>query len=405
MNGWQRINFRYLIKNAPFLIAKNGIQSIAVLAVSIVAANYLAPEVYGSYKYILSLIAIAGIFSLTGSGEVLLRQTAKDGGAAVKYLIRKSFFYQLFPSLILVGISGYYFILDNQIFALSCLIAAILFPFYKTALLYQSFLNGTQRFKELALSGIITSIFTASVIGITMYAYNSPLLLVAAYVTTHTLVSVVLFLIIYKRHISTLQHTEDPAALNYSGHLSALNILSKTANHADNLIAFQLLGPAQLAVYSFAKTPVAQLVGYNKLLSSLVAPKFSKYTKLQIQNNLLPKILILFSVGLVLSIGYSLLAPFIFSLLFPAYMEAVIYTQILSLSLLTFPALLYKEAFLALEMKKALYITQITIPFTKITLLAVLGTLFGILGIVSATVATRWSGLLLSALLFHGRSK
>ena len=75
---------------------------------------------------------------------------------------------------------------------------------------------------------------------------------------------------------------------------------------------------------------------------------------------------------------------FLFVIIFPQYEEALLYSQVLSLSLLLMPSILHVQALTALNQKNALYVVSIVKSVTKISLIFILIPLFGIWGAVFA---------------------
>ena len=67
----------YLARSGFWLLFGQGTTLLSVLALSIVFANFLPKETYGTYKYILSLTGIFSIFTLPGMTTALIRATAR----------------------------------------------------------------------------------------------------------------------------------------------------------------------------------------------------------------------------------------------------------------------------------------------------------------------------------------
>jgi len=107
----------------------------------------------------------------------------------------------------------------------------------------------------------------------------------------------------------------------------------------------------------------------------------------------LPKKIIKFTVALIAPVtAYILLAPHIYKLFFPQYMEAVKYSQLLAVSLLFFPQRIFGQPLLAGLRKKELYIIKIVNPAVKMTLLSVFIPLWGVYGAVLAIILSTFSG-------------
>lgn len=398
---FSQINWRYLLRNSPFIYGQNIADAGSVLLLAVLAANFVPPEMYGSYKYLLTLATLASMFSLSGIGATLLRQVANDHGASFTYLAKKLFLSLLLPTALILAGAGYYLLQGDRVFGLSLAIAAICTPFFYTTQLYRPTLNGLQQYQRYALYSSVHAILAAGFMATAFFITNNVIVFVATFFLSHTLLGAYFLFQTHHKHIRSIQQISDTSSAHFATHLSFLNIFSKLANNIDSIIVFQLLGPIMLATYTFSKTPIDQLKAQNKTLAALIAPRFSKYSYQQIRAKMTSKTILLVAAGGLLAFIYWLLAPYIFELLFPQYKNGIMYSQILSLGLLTFPQILYIEAFTALKMKRALYIVRISSAVLRISLIALLTLWFGLLGLVSAIVLTQYLMLLLSASIFH----
>jgi O-antigen/teichoic acid export membrane protein len=98
------------------------------------------------------------------------------------------------------------------------------------------------------------------------------------------------------------------------------------------------------------------------------------------------KISVVFFIFLGIALGYVVIAPHLFALLFPQYTASVPYTQVLAFGLLFVPSLFFRQALLTHTKKKHLYIAETLIPLSRIILVVTLLPLYGIWGAVIATV-------------------
>jgi O-antigen/teichoic acid export membrane protein len=89
-----------------------------------------------------------------------------------------------------------------------------------------------------------------------------------------------------------------------------------------------------------------------------------------------------FGAGVMLAALLILALPTIFQLLFPTYLDSVIYAQWLAISLIFIPELLFGQALVAHLQKRSLYIINISSNLLKIILLLILLPVYGIWGAV-----------------------
>ena len=95
----------YLAKGGSWLVGGQVINTIAVLALAIGIANFLPKEIYGNYKYVLSLIAIIGAFSLTGMATAVTQAVAKGFEGNLKYGLKISLKWSLVTSIVFFSVA------------------------------------------------------------------------------------------------------------------------------------------------------------------------------------------------------------------------------------------------------------------------------------------------------------
>lgn len=153
-------------------------------------------------------------------------------------------------------------------------------------------------------------------------------------------------------------------------------------------------------MYAFAQTPIAQLKLLNEIPVKLAIPKLSTRSLAELKKTLPRKVFLLVGIMAVIVVSYIAVAPFVFKLLFPKYVGAVIYTQILALSLVLAPGSIFSDALAAHMKKKELYISQAILPTLKIALLFLLLPLFGIWGAIWAAIISQVAMFAVFAYLF-----
>lgn len=107
-----------------------------------------------------------------------------------------------------------------------------------------------------------------------------------------------------------------------------------------------------------------------------------------IKKNILKKVILMTFLSGLIYAAYFLAAPFIFKYLFPAYQEAVIYSQILALIIFTSPTFLFQQAFSSHSKIKELYIIKTIVPIFKIIAIFGLTFTFGLPGLITSIVVT-----------------
>lgn len=389
----------YLTTGGFWLLAGQIISSLAAFLTSIAFANLLPKETYGVYKYILSMTSLLTIPALPGITIAITRAAAAGFDGTIISALKLKIRWGLLSGLASLILAGFYYFNDNAHLSISFLIAAIFLPFMDAFGLYSALLNGKKKFFALTKYGIISQIITAGLMIAVMFLTKDLILILLAYFVSWTMLRYIFFRITLKKFL--ISKSEDPEALSYGKHLSLMKIANTIATYIDRLFVFHFLGAAPLAVYSFAIAMPEQIKGLLGVLDSLAFPKFVKRNSEEMKASFKKKFLLLFLLGIVVVGSYIVIAPFIFDLIFPQYREAVIYSQLFSISMLNmgfFPA---STALRAKRNIKELYISNTVTPIFQIVIMLCLILWKGLLGLIIARIISRFFGSLLDTYLFY----
>jgi O-antigen/teichoic acid export membrane protein len=138
----------YLAKGGFWLgFGQVGISFIAFI-LSITFARYVSKEVYGTYRFLLSLFWTLTAFSFTGLSAAVVRAIAQGKEGAYRQSFKYSIIGSAPMSAIAFGIAYYHFYHTNSTLGLGALAIAILGPLFQLAYLYGSFLEGKKDFIE-----------------------------------------------------------------------------------------------------------------------------------------------------------------------------------------------------------------------------------------------------------------
>lgn len=228
---YTKTDMRYLTSGALLSLFGQGTGLIASLVLA-VAVNHLVPkEVYGTYKFILSVVVILSLFSLTGIGNGVFQAAAQGLDGA----LRKGFWENIKWSVgVFIGgllLAGYYFLNSNFTLAVGVLIGASFSPFIASVTLFGAFLGGKKDFLRQAVYGGLDNVFPIAIFIGVIFITHDPLILVATYFVTNLLAG----LFFYARTIEVYHanlHIHDEDLLRYSKHLSAMGIITGIANRA-----------------------------------------------------------------------------------------------------------------------------------------------------------------------------
>jgi O-antigen/teichoic acid export membrane protein len=375
--------------------------SLCALALSVVLARYLSQDNYGDYRYVLSVVAILGTFSLGGLSTAVFQSVARGFNGALREGFRLDI---RWSGVIFVGslvIGGYYLLHGNMVLGVGILVGGLLSPFISGAQLAPQFLAAKKDFARQNIYGgmwnnllptiavIVAAIFTQNVI-VVVVVYFAASTVTALYFYYRTL-----------RIYHSDSASKDPEMLSYSKHMSLMGILSGIAGNIDSLLVFHFVGAPALAVYSFATGVVDQGKGPLKNLDNMVQAQFVNRDSAGIQGGMGGKIGRLFLFSLVCVIVYVFLAPYVYGLLFPNYLAAIPYSQVYSLTLL---AVTFWPAASYLKAKKRVreqYIGTITNSIILILFIAIGVIVWGVWGLIFAKVLSTLLGWCINYALYR----
>jgi len=388
----------YLATQGSYLTIGNIISTIVSFLLAMAFAKLLPKEVFGQYRYILSIITVLGLCALPGMEAAIIQAVARRFEGSFIKALKTRFKWGLLGSFFSLIIAIYFLTASNLDLAIGFLIAAIFFPFMQSAESYLSYLIGKKLFGFHVKCTTLTHVVTAIAIVITLFLTKSLIILVLVYFLTHTALRIYFLLSTIKKN--PLNKKEFPGTISFGKNLSFIRIISTISEGLDKILLFGFLGPVQVAIYSFAELPVRQINSFLRNIRLLAFPKLAIRTRKEIRKTLLKKIAkaILFIIPIV--VIYIIAAPYIYRIFFSQYLDSVFYSQLLILGLLAFPLTIITLSFEAKLMKKELYQFTIISPIVRILFLLILTPLLGILGVIIARLITQVFSMFLSLFLF-----
>lgn len=366
-------DLRYLASGGFWLFAGNFAASLSAFLLAILFANFVEPETFGAYKYVLSIAGVLAIAVLPGIDTALQRAVARGREGSLMVTFRAKLRWGLLGSAGAVLVAGYYALHGNSGLFYSFAVVALFVPLMDTLTVYDDLLRGRGAFRKatelLALSQLVTTVAIASV----LYLHPSLLFVLGAYFASWTSVRAIALLYVLKT--DPPNGRTDESAVSYGKHLSVMKAASIVVGSLGNILLFQTIGGTALAVFTFALAPIEQVRGWMASIESLLLPKLSRDAwELRSAFGFLWRARLFFAGLGVFILAYCFLAPWLFSLAFPRYVAAIGYSQAYAPTLiLTAANLLLASVLRAKKEVRALYITNglsvaslfvLTVPLT-----------------------------------------
>jgi O-antigen/teichoic acid export membrane protein len=383
-----KLDVAYLIKGGLWTSLSFLIGTLASLVMMIAFGNLLPRETYGTYNYLLSLGASLSFLTLSGVGTGVMRAVARGHENVVPVALRLQLRYNLIAVATVLTAAAYYGYKGNDLFAYSLVFLAVAYPISEAFHLHVNVLTGRKRFDTLTkISSVITLASTLATLT-TLLLTKNVLTLIAVY----SLISILPNLIVYSfitRDIPKMPPEEEQVRemRRTAFHITGAGLIGAAAQYIDKIVLFQVAGPAALAIYTFAGAGPERLKGLVKSWVSIAAPQLAQRSLGEIRRVVYRRIGFAMLVGMALFLCYLFIAPILFKLFLPRYLDAILYSQILALALIVTPATIFiGSIFSSQNMLRAIYALSIGTQVVRIILFLAFGWLWQIWGLVIASL-------------------
>lgn len=395
---YTKVDMVYLTKGGAWLTLGNFVAGGSGFLLSVCFANLLPKEVYGQYKYILSIASLFSITTLQGMENAITQAIAKGKEKTFVAGLKTKMKWGMAGAVISLGFSLYYFIHKDVNFSLAYLVVAFFLPFMDSFSLYNSFFNGKKEFKKITILNIISQVISIASMIATVFLTTKLYWIVAAYFIPNTFIR----LFFVNRILKKIDQSTacDEQSVKYGKNLSWLSVLGTITKTIDQVIIYNFVNTAALAVYSIAVAPVKELQNIVKSIDPLSLPKLAERSLVEIQKTLLAKIFKLFLIVAVIVVLYIITIPYFYQIFFPKYIDSIRYSQLFSLNLLFYPFILINTALTAHIKQKELFISGLSSSIFYLAILAPLTYLLGLSGVILTYILNNLFNTLVNLYLF-----
>lgn len=320
----------YLAKGGFWLTLGQVVSTTASFLLAIAFANLIDPITFGNYRYVLSLMGVLSIFALTGIGTAVTQAVARGLEGSFYTAFKTKLKWGLLGSMAALGLAGYYFFRGNYLLSIPLLISTIFLPLMLASQVYDSFLAGRKLFSVGTKYNISKQIIFVGAMVTTLFLTQNLFWLIAVYFVSHTFLN--LFFYLFTKRKFQPNKKEDPQTLSYGKHLSLVGVISTIAAYLDRVLIFHYLGAMEVAIYSFAIMPIDQMKSLFKNIPTLAIPKLAQRSFKEINAVLYKRLFKLFLIGGGIAIVYILLAPYLFKIFFPRYLNSIFFSQLFVLT-------------------------------------------------------------------------
>ncbi len=386
----------YLAKGGFWINIRQFLAMAFSLLTALLFGRYVSQEVYGEYKYLVSIFSLLTTLTLTGLGSGVMQAIARGNEGTLPKAFWLNLRWSVFACAGAIGYAGYQLAQGNTTQGIALLLIAVTFPFIRSFQLAESFYTGTRQFQKNALlKGTADTLLFLAVAIVAIWT-NNVLLILCAFLFTSLISEGTIYL--YTRSRITHLERVEYDVFSFSKHLSVTGIVSSIAGQADKLLVYHVLGAVPLAVYTFALAIPKQFRTAVSFVAPLAKPKYAVMEEHQVRTSVFHKFVLSQAILIPATIVYWLAAPWIYQTFFPQYVESVTASRLYAL---IFP-LFGNFSFIAFETQKKTretYLSTLIPSVIQIALMVACIFPFGINGVILATLIAKYGSTLYSLLL------
>lgn len=379
-----KTDVRYVARSSSWL----GLTQITSAAVSLgltaAFANLLPVETYGMYRYVLSAYAIFSIFGLPGMDTSLTQSASRGFDGALLQGLKLKVKWSLLGSVAAAATAAYTYWQGNTTLAVAFVLTAAFLPIAESSTLYGSFMNGKKLFKQWSGMEVTTQVVTTGSLVATMLLSHSLVAIVLAYFISYS-VTRSLWTWVAVRRLAQNAAT-DPDLPRYSRAVSFFQIAARVITSVDQLVLYSFLGPVQVAIFALAQAIPLRVQSAFRVLGTVAFPKLAQRPLAEIGRTM-PRKMVLLGVGILCVVGvYILLAPFVFQAIFPRYLPALGYSQVMilyNLGAIAYPV--SSALFAHKRLRENYWLSGVSLGL-KVAALVVLVPMIGVWGAVVGTL-------------------
>lgn len=380
------------------------ITTLLGLLLSIAFANFLSPQTYGMYQYLLSLAGVVTAFSLTGMNTAVGQAVSRGYEGTLRVVVRAQLQWAIVPSLVCLAVAGYYFWHGTLELGFGLVFIALLTPLVNLSGVYGAYITGKKAFRiHFYFTTGVSVFYYATMFVATLFVKDA-----AIFVLVNLATNALGALFVYWRTLKIFKPNDkvDSKAIPYGRHLSVLSTWISMLTQLDSILVFHFLGAAQLAVYSFATLIPERIGSLFNFLNTASLPKFANQPLEYIQQNIFPKIVRIVFAGAITTLVYVVVAPYLFHLLFPKYVSAIHYTEIYAPIIALMALVNFVQSTLsAKRLIREIYIVSILQPILLVALQIPLLLSYGVLGMIVARLISDGIAIMVTLWLLLARKQ
>ena len=362
------LDMHYIAKNGFWLLLAQGIISLSAFATTIVLTRILSPEVFGRYRFVLSLLPLLAIFTLPGMAPALTRAVARGAKPNLWRIALVKIKFGILSTFATLLVALYYKSQSNETLFYIFIGAAFFLPFYEVFLIYSPYLKGKFNFKTPAIYEATSRVIQAVALIITALLTHSAFALIIAFLIAQITTQFIAFIKTYFNNLpdsKTAPEAEDDVE-QYGKKLFLVNIAGHILEPIDKLLVWHFFGAKTLALYIVVMTIPLTITRALSPLLQLIFPKISRiyiFTRKNFITYINKQALMLVAMILLALVIY-ILSTSLYDTLFPNYTHITDTTLLIAMLIIPLYPLVASTRDLLIGHKKiSAQISSYTIEF------------------------------------------
>jgi O-antigen/teichoic acid export membrane protein len=362
----------------------NGVVAAFGFVTPLAFARLAAPEDYGRFSLVASILAIANAATLPGLNISLTQAAARDCHGALGDVLKLRLRWAAFAAAALVPVALWIAAAGDAATGRVLLLLVPVLPLVYGMDVAQPFMNGLQRFAALSVWMLLAAALpSAVVVAFLLIGGLGPAAAIVGYFATLGSINVGSYA--WAARYRTNERS-DPLTIAYGKRLTLITSLGTMQAYTDKLVVGGILGLQPLAIYSVGKLFQQGLKITWGALHQLYFPKLASRDVSQARHLTRATLPYVWSAFAVIALVGILAAPTIVRVVFgPAYEASIPVSRVLMLAvLLAIPGAQFEVLFRSTSDEPRLYKQRISFAVSELALMAAGAFLFGLPGAAGA---------------------
>lgn len=388
------IDAHYFAKNSFFVLVGHAVSILRGVITGYLVTLFFQKEIYGQYQFILSVMGMLGIFSLSGLNTAVTRAWSRGDAFSMRSITRHQLVVNLLGSLALLGCIPFLGRYGREELWPLFVVGAAVFPLSAVAMTrFGAYTVGKARFDlSLTVSLVWSALVMAATLAI-IFLYQSAALLLLANAAIPPLVYLWASRS-FREPTGAGTEKNTKAIIRYGWHITFSTLPADAVWYVDKLLISHFLGLGELATFSVALLLPEQV---KVLIKQFFPVTFAKQAERGDSRERRAKLMkatligmLVFAVGIGLYIAAS---PFLIPFLFPQYDadQVILLTGIAALTLITQPITLIAQYLEAQRMVREIWLSNFVSAILFGIALVTLIPLYGLLGAIIARGVFRFA--------------